>query len=141
MIEHRISHSCEGMDWNALTELIRTAGLACQTPQIYQKVFHNSYAVVFLWEKEKLIGCGRALSDGAVQTAIYDIALLPEYQGFGLGRTIVEELIRQTPGCNFILYAAPGKESFYQKLGFSRLKTGMGLFVNPDNLRNRGMLE
>ena len=35
-----------------------------------------------------LIGFGRAISDGEYQGAIYDVAVLPENQGKGVGRVI-----------------------------------------------------
>ncbi len=88
-----------------------------------------------------MIGCGRALSDAAFQSAIYDIALLPEYQGNGLGKLLVEEILKQLPESNVILYASPGKEAFYERFGFTRLKTGMGKFLNPERMRVKGMLE
>jgi hypothetical protein len=40
-----------------------------------------------------------------------------------------------------LIYAAPGKQDFYQKLGFSSLKTGMALFPNPERYRSKGYLE
>jgi len=40
-----------------------------------------------------------------------------------------------------IIYSAPGKQDFYRKLGFRNLKTGMGLFPDPDLSRAKGYLE
>jgi hypothetical protein len=41
------------------------------------------------------------------------------------------------PGCNVILYASPGKEDFYRKLGLRRMKTGMARFQNPGAMARR----
>jgi len=39
------------------------------------------------------------------------------------------------------LYAAPGKERFYEKLGFRRMKTGMALFLNRERMQMKGFTE
>jgi hypothetical protein len=39
-----------------------------------------------------------------------------------------------------LIYVVPGKQVFYEKLGFGHLKTGMGLFPNPERSRNNGYL-
>ena len=69
-----------------------------------------------MFDGSEMIGFGRALSDGAYQAAIYDVAVLPAYQGKGIGKLIVEKLIERCPDCNYILYSSPGKEIFYQKM-------------------------
>lgn len=53
----------------------------------------------------------------------------------------VRNIIKKLPSCNFILYASPGKEGFYESLGFSKLKTGMGLYTNMERMKNRGFIE
>ncbi|WP_283607819.1 GNAT family N-acetyltransferase [Faecalispora anaeroviscerum] len=136
-----IEYNCEQINWEELATVIETAGLSPHPPETFRKAFENSFAVVFLRDGKRLIGCGRALSDATFQSAIYDIALLPEYHGQGLGRTLLEEMLRQLPDSNVILYASPGKETFYERFGFGRLKTGMGKFLNPERIRQRGMLE
>jgi ribosomal protein S18 acetylase RimI-like enzyme len=75
------------------------------------------------------------------QAAIYDVAILPEYQRQGIGKIIISTITDALPGCNFILYASPGKEEFYQKLNFRRMKTGMALFVKAEAMVIKGMIE
>ena len=43
--------------------------------------------------------------------------------------------------CNVILYATPGKEGFYEKSGFRRMKTGMARFIKDASMRERGFTE
>ena len=136
-----IEYNCDQIDWKELTHVVEAAGLTPHTPEMFQKAFENSFAVVFLRDGQRLIGCARALSDAVVQSALYDVALLPEYQGQGLGRTLLEEMLRQLSDGNTILYASPGKETFYERFGFGRLKTGMGKFLDPERVRQKGMLE
>ncbi len=67
----------------------------------------------------------RAISDGEYQAAIYDLVILPEFQGKGVGRQIITELHKRIPVETIILYAVPGKEPFYEKLGYSKMLTAM----------------
>jgi len=40
-----------------------------------------------------------------------------------------------------ILYANPGTESFYEKLGFRRMKTAMAIFSDQERAIRRGLVE
>jgi ribosomal protein S18 acetylase RimI-like enzyme len=72
---------------------------------------------------------------------ICDVAVLPSHQGTGLGREIIQRLVAQSRGHRkIILYAVPGKEGFYRKLGFERMSTAMAIFEDPAAARARGYL-
>jgi len=88
-----------------------------------------------------MVGFGRAISDGAYQAAMYDVAVVKEYQGNGLGKLIIQQLLKKLQGMNVILYASPGKEHFYTKQGFRKMKTGMAHFVNGDAMAEKGFTE
>ena len=129
----RFYHSCDGVDFQEVSDLLELVGLSHGIPKDLQELsFRRSYAVTFIYdtdpEKEvtsgRLIGCGRALSDGISQAAIYNIAIHPDYHGGGLGRKLIESLLEQVRGCNTILYTHPKTVAFYEKLGFRRQKTG-----------------
>jgi ribosomal protein S18 acetylase RimI-like enzyme len=122
-------NDCSGIDWRCVAETLARVGMAHFAPEVHRKAFAASYATVFVLEAERIVGFGRALSDGAYQAAIYDVAVVPESQGRGVGRLIVENLLDGLAGCNVILYAAPGKEDFYRRLGFRRMRTGMARFA------------
>ena len=134
-------NNCEGIDWVRIPEILKTVGMAYHDTEIHVKTFSASASVIFVFDNERLIGFGRAISDGLIQAAIYDVAVLPSYQGQGIGRQIIDRIVASLPGCNFILYAAPGKESFYKKLNFRRMKTGMALFVKQEIMSSRGFTE
>jgi predicted N-acetyltransferase YhbS len=70
-----------------------------------------------------LAGFARAISDGVCQAAVYDCALAPDCQRKGLGRMIMETILSELPDCDVLLCAAPGKEGFYEKLCFRKMKT------------------
>ena len=136
----RIKRDCSNINWTEVKNILKTVGMSYVDEELHKKSFENSYTVVFVFDEERLIGFGRAISDGIRQSAIYDIAILPEYQGLGIGKLIIENIISNTPTCNFILYASPGKEGFYEALGFSKLKTGMGLFINTERMKSRNFI-
>jgi GNAT superfamily N-acetyltransferase len=70
---------------------------------------------------------------------ICDVALLPRHQGLGLGKQIVARLVSLSSGHKkIILYAVPGKEPFYGKLGFRRMTTAMAIFDDQGLALQRG---
>ncbi|HCS76562.1 MAG TPA: GNAT family N-acetyltransferase [Syntrophaceae bacterium] len=103
--------------------------MAYHKPEVHKRAFEASHTTVFIYEESQLIGFGRAISDGEYQGAIYDVAVLPEAQGKGIGKVIIQAILGQLPNCNIILYATPGMEGFYKKLGFGTMKTGMAMFT------------
>jgi ribosomal protein S18 acetylase RimI-like enzyme len=131
----------ENIDWNLISETLKSVGMAYYSPEKHKKAFEASYCTVFLYDQDKMVGFGRAISDGAYQAAIYDCAVIEEYQGYGLGKQIVQEILLQLKDCNIILYASPGKEGFYEKQGFRKMKTGMAYFTNRESMSERGFTE
>jgi len=73
---------------------------------------------------------GRALCDGEYQAAIYDMVVLPEYQGKGIGKEMISRIFKKLPVENIILYSVPGREGFYMKCGFRKMRTAMAK-LNP----------
>ena len=52
-----------------------------------------------------------------------------------------QDLVEQSRGHRkIILYAVPGKEPFYRKFGFLRMKTAMAIFANQRQQVERGYL-
>ena len=134
-------HSADGIDWEELSALYRVAPLGEKKPLQLQKVFSNSMFQCFVYEHTKLVAAGRALADGADCSYICDIAVLPSHQGTGLGKQVVSRLVEMSRGHKkIILYAVPGKEPFYRKFGFMRMKTAMAIFENQQQQVERGYL-
>ncbi len=69
------------------------------------------------------------------------MAVDPEFQKKGLGHTIIKNITTRLPECNIILYTMPGKEGFYLKNGFRKLKTGMAQFVKAEKMVAEGFTE
>ncbi len=130
-MELKIITDCSGVDWQNIAALLKEVGMAYHEPEVHKRAFEASHTTVFIYEASRLIGFGRAISDGEYQGAIYDVAVLPEAQGKGIGKVIIQTILDRLQNCNIILYAAPGMEGFYRKLGFGAMKTGMALFTTP----------
>jgi GNAT superfamily N-acetyltransferase len=136
------SHSLEGIDWDELCGLYLAAPLGHKNPSHLKTVFANSMFRCFVHDSARLVGVGRALADGADCAYICDVAVHPDHQGTGLGRQIVSRLVDLSRGHKkIILYAVPGKEPFYRKLGFKRMTTAMAIFENQAGALERGLLD
>ncbi len=60
----------------------------------------------------------------------------------GLGRELIQKLIGASKGHRkIILYAVPGREPFYAKFGFRRMKTAMAIFADPEKAAADGYTE
>lgn len=123
----------ENADWKGVAELLDHFGLSHLDTETQKQVFLNSYAIALAYDGERLIGCGRVISDGICQAAMYNIAVNEEYQGQGIGRQIIESLLGQVKGCTVTLYTHPRSVALYEKFGFRRLKTGLTRFADPDH--------
>lgn len=132
--------TCAEVDWQAVSDTLQRVDMAHYSPEAHQQAFEASHTTVFVRHGGQLIGFGRAISDGVYQAAVYDVAVVPEYQRQGIGRTILQHILRNLPNCNVILYAAPGKEHFYRTLGFHPLQTGMALFQHPKRMQEKGFI-
>jgi GNAT superfamily N-acetyltransferase len=85
----------------------------------------NAYMVICVRDDEKAIGVVRLLWDGGYVAFLSDVIVAPEYQRHGIGKTLVEAVIKRIkddmkPGykVKLNLNSAKGKEPFYEKLGF-----------------------
>ncbi len=130
-VELQWVYSIEKIDWVELSNLYRVAPLGDKKPEDLAISFSNSRFTCFVFDANKLIGVCRALADGVDCSYLCDIAVHPDYQGAGIGKMIVSWLVEQSKSHRkIILYAAPGKEVFYQKLGFKRMATALAIFQN-----------
>ncbi|GGC67585.1 GNAT family N-acetyltransferase [Undibacterium terreum] len=129
------------VDWDELSELYRIAPLGIKPAQNLKLVFSNSRYKCFIYEQGRLAGAGRALADGLDCSYICDVVVHPDFQGRQLGKALVEKLVALSQGHKkIILYANPGKEGFYSKLGFRPMNTAMAIFANQQQAIESGIL-
>ncbi|RJG47742.1 GNAT family N-acetyltransferase [Motilimonas pumila] len=131
----------QDIDWQALSHLYHIAPLGDKPADKLEMVFSNSRYVCFVFKGAELIGAGRVLADGYDCAYICDVAIHPDYHGQGLGKAIMQYLINQSSEHKkILLYAVPGKEIFYQKLGFKMMNTAMAIFENEPAMIASGVI-
>jgi ribosomal protein S18 acetylase RimI-like enzyme len=128
------------LDWDEICRLIERAPLGTRDPDKIRRAAEKSYLVCTAHDESQIVGFARALSDGEYYSAIYDVVVLPEYQGKSVGQAMVEALLDRLPEGSVLIYVTPGKEGFYRRFGFEKLKTGMGLFLDLDKAREKGLI-
>ena len=132
----------DAVEWDELSELYRVAPLGIKPASALATVFPNSMFTCFVFAEGRLVGAGRAVADGLDCSYIADVAVHPDHQGRGLGRAIIARLVELSAGHKkIILYANPGKEGFYAKLGFRRMRTAMAIFQDHDRAVRTGLIE
>lgn len=80
---------------------------------------------VVLERDGEAVGCGRVVGDGGIYFYVQDVIVVPELQGRGLGRRIMDAVMRYlasaaAPGSFVGLMAAKGVEDLYVRYGFTR---------------------
>lgn len=117
-----INQTVSVLDYQRLREGV---GWSDVLPQAAERGLKNSLYSVCALHKDKIIGYGRVIGDGALYFDLVDIIVLPEYQGKGIGKAIVERLMsyidsNACQGTLAGLMAAKGVAGFYEKFGFRK---------------------
>jgi ribosomal protein S18 acetylase RimI-like enzyme len=98
-------------------------GLSPKTAEAAVVGLKNSLFGVTLYDGKKAIGMGRIIGDGGCFYQIVDIAVDPDYQGRGLGKTIMNELMqyleKHAPKSAYVsLIADQPADYLYKQFGF-----------------------
>ena len=141
MSEYRWVSDSSAVDLDELSELYRIAPLGNKSPQALKTVFGNSMFACFACHGDALVAAGRALADGVDCAYLADVAVHPAHQGKGLGQEVIRRLVALAAGHKkIILYANPGTEGFYARLGFLRMNTAMAIWSDPAGAVAKGLL-
>ena len=84
----------------------------------FSKPFIHSTLVFSAWDGDLLVGCVRVLSDRMFRSVIYDLAVLPEYQGQGIGHELIRRCLAEYPDSEWLVQTIPERIGFYETLGF-----------------------
>lgn len=122
--ETLLKTDCENIEWNQVLNLFRLVNWAERDLATVKKSFVNSTHKCFFMEGDLIIAFGRTVDDDSYYGWIVDVVVHPDYQGKGLGTKVVNYLKSAMEGFRFIsLTAAPGKDAFYEKIGWKRQKS------------------
>lgn len=112
-----------------------TCGLSPKTSAASEIGLRNSIHSVMIKLDKEVIGMGRIIGDGGCFCQIVDICVLPQHQGKGIGKIIMENLTlfihEKLPASCYISLIADGDASFlYEKFGFKdTLPASKGMFL------------
>ena len=116
-----------------MREVYASVGWKKHNPEVIQQVFGASNVIALVYVNGRIIGFGRAMSDGIFNAAIYDIVVHKDYQGHGIAKKVMEYILNQLKDVSCVhLISTTGNEEFYNKSGFKKLKTGMARYLNSD---------
>jgi len=89
-----------------------------------RRMLAGSAAVVSLWRGRRLVGFARASSDGVFRAVLWDVVIPEDLQGQGLGRQLVEALLKMPPlrGVERVYLMTTNSAGFYEQLGFQRVE-------------------
>lgn len=90
-----------------------------------KKIVSDTYCFVIALADGRIIGMGRAISDGASDAYIQDVAVHSDFRRRGIGRAIIGKLVehlRENRIQWIGLISEPGYEKFYESLGFGKME-------------------
>ena len=110
----------EGLTAARIATLYRRAPLLRKTdnPEALMAAFRASNLVLTLWERDRLVGLARVLTDGATTSYLCDLAVEPDVQGGGVGKRLVDEILERCRGTELVLRDSNLSSGFYDRLGF-----------------------
>ena len=127
---------CKNMKQANLTEMrevYASVGWMKHTNDRIKQVFEASNVIALAKADGRIIGLGRAMSDGVFNAAIYDVVVHHDYQGKGIARLIMNHLLEELKDVSCVhLLSTAGNEDFYRQFGLRKLKTGMGRYLSPE---------
>lgn len=99
------------------------SGLSPKSAEAAARGLPNTLFAVQVLHRGEPVGMGRVVGDGGTAFQVVDIAVLPEHQGRGLGRLIMEEieawLLANVPAGGYVsLLADVPADALYARFGF-----------------------
>jgi len=124
---YELEELCDAVGWSRRP--IRKVRIALQHRFVVVSMWHNKGAF------RRLVGFARATSDHAFNATVWDVVVHPDFQGKGLGKELMQEVIYQLRCAdisNISLFADGHVVGFYQQLGFNPDPEGIkGMFWYP----------
>jgi ribosomal protein S18 acetylase RimI-like enzyme len=85
-----------------------------------RRLLAGSTVAVSLWQGKRLVGFGRASSDGIYRAVLWDVVVAGDLHGQGLGRRVVEALLAAPAlrDVERVYLMTTNSAGFYRQLGF-----------------------
>ncbi len=108
-----------------LEQLLQSVGWSRRPIRRVKKALDNSLLKVGVWRHDpkfpRLVGFARCTGDGFLEVTIWDVAIHPVYQGFGLGKQLMTYVLSQLKKMKIskaTLFADAGVLEFYKSQGW-----------------------
>lgn len=98
--------------------LLRPVGSADQV----WTMFENASLVLTAWQGGHLVGIARVLTDGVLFSYLCDLAVEPDVQRLGVGKTLINEVLKRCQGTELVLRDSDISSGYYAYLGFHRVE-------------------
>ena len=132
-MEYQIKDDLQPKEYN---ELRNSVGWDSKDENVIIEALRNSVIIKKIIVDNKAVGMARAIGDG-LYYLIVDVVVNKEYQGKGIGKILIEEIVKEVYNktkdgqkASINLVSMQGKESFYEKCGFRKIPfdfTGYGM--------------
>lgn len=88
-------------------------------------MYANSNLIISAWNKSKLVGISRSLTDFCYCCYLSDLAIHKDYQKLGIGKKLIA-ITKEKIGLKtaLILLSAPNAMEYYPKVGFGKIENG-----------------
>ncbi|SEN89990.1 Acetyltransferase (GNAT) domain-containing protein [Amphibacillus marinus] len=108
----------------AYIDLRVAAGMSTKSLEAARVGLQHALFTVCIYDQDQLIGLGRIIGDGGTVFQIVDVVVKPDYQGKGLGKTIMKELTVYLDHHTYVgsyvsLIADVPADRLYQQFGFN----------------------
>ncbi len=87
------------------------------------EMFENSSLVLTGWHGNHLVGIVRVLTDGVLMSYLCDLAVEPDVQGLGIGRKMLDEVLKRCRGTEVLVRDVHLSASLYKRFGFVRAES------------------
>ena len=132
IVDLKIHSDFSKVNLDEMKDIYASVGWTKHTEEIIKQVFEASNVIALVTVNGRIIGIGRAMTDGVFNAAIYDVVVHRDFQRQGIAKKIMEFLLDKLSNISCVhLISTTSNEGFYRERGFKKLKTGMARYLNP----------
>lgn len=115
------------VDYNRLITLFKEVGWNDKTDDLerLKTMVDNSQVVITAWDDELMVGFARCTTDYVFNGQINNVVVACDYRGRGIGKNLVEKIVKNNDKVTYILRGDTDNLAFYNNLGFKSANTSL----------------
>jgi len=94
-------------------------------PERFKKMLEHTNRTAVAVDGSRIVGFARALCDEVSNGYISMVAVATDRRGQGIGRELVQQLIKGDAGITWVLRAGRGSSGFWERVGFQPSEIAM----------------